>query len=139
MTPFLVDASVAIKWLLPAGREPDTDDARWLIGEAELKTTTLAHYEVASTIQRIHPAGGAAAVEACALLRAICGEPEPLLPDDVIAAAAIADEHGLTFYDASYAAIALGRGWSLISVDRDLLRPGLAAPVPPAGSSAPAP
>ena len=130
MTVLLVDASVAIKWMLPASREPDADDARWLIGEADLKTTTLAHYEVASTIVRIHPAGGAAAVEASALLRAICGEPEPLLPDDVIAAAALADEHGLTFYDASYAAIALARGLPLVSADRDLLVPGLAVPVP---------
>lgn len=123
---FLVDASIAVKWLMPVQLAPDGDEARRLIGEVDLATTALAHYEIANTVGRIHPGGAAAAIESCALTRAICGDPEPLLADDVIAAATLAEQHRLTFYDASYAAASQRTGWPLISADGDLLRPGLA-------------
>lgn len=124
--PLLVDASVAIKWLMPVDREADAELARELLGAHDLKTTTLAHYEVASTVLRIHPGRGAAAIEACALLRAICGEPLGLDASSVTAASELAEKHGLTFYDASYAAIAQGHGLALVSADNDLIEPGLA-------------
>ncbi len=122
----LVDASIAVKWLLPERLAPDGESARELIGEVDLATTALAHYEIANTIGRIHPGGAAAAIESCALTRAICGEPVALTADDVGAAARLAEQHGLSFYDASYAAAAQRTGWTLVSADGDLLRPGLA-------------
>ncbi len=121
----LVDASVAVNWTLPDST-PGAISARELIGEHELVTTTLAVYEIANTIGRIHPGRAAAAIESCALLAAICGEPQSLTHDDVVAAARLAEEHGLTFYDASYAAIAQRHGWTLVSEDIDLVGPGLA-------------
>lgn len=122
----VVDASVAVKWTLPAWIEPDADLARDLIGRRDLTTTTLAHYEIANTIGRVHPARSAAAIESCALLRAICGEPLDLTPDDVALAARLAEQHGITFYDASYAAVASRRELGLVSADQHLLGPGLA-------------
>lgn len=125
----LVDASVAIKWLMPEAVAPHADEARELIGLADLATTSLAQYEIANTVGRVHPGRAAAAVEISALTRAICGDPEGLTADDVVLAARLAEEHGLTFYDASYAAIAQRTGWPLVSADRDLLKPGLAIDV----------
>lgn len=122
----LVDASIAIKWALPDAVEADASAARKLIGHYELSTTSLALYEIANTIGRTHPGRAAAAIESCALVRAICGDPEPLTADDVSTAARLAEEHGITFYDASYAAIAQRTGWTLVSADRHLLKPGLA-------------
>jgi predicted nucleic acid-binding protein len=133
----LVDASVAVKWLLPTATEPDADAARDLIGRVRLATTTLAHYEVASVVGRIHPGRAAAAIESVALVRAVCGEPVDLTPDDVASAARLAEEHGLTFYDASYAAIARRTGWPLVSADRDLLDPALAVTVADALAASP--
>jgi predicted nucleic acid-binding protein len=125
----LVDASVALKWILNASVESDAVAARDLIGAFDLGTTSLAHYEIANTMIRKSAAGAAAAIESCALVRAICGEPEPLTADDVAVAARLAEEHGITFYDASYAAIAQRTGWPLVSADRHLLDPGLAADI----------
>lgn len=122
----LVDASVAIKWTLPVAREPDAAIARALIGERDLATTTLALYEIANTIGRIHPGKAAAAIESCALVAAVCGDAEALTAPDIARAAQLAEQHGITFYDASYAAIAERTGWPLVSVDRHLLGPGLA-------------
>jgi predicted nucleic acid-binding protein len=126
LTKFLVDASIAVKWLLTSEIEPDADAARELIGVRELATTSLAMYEIANIVARVHPGGASAAIESCALVRAICGDPEQLTADDTVRAARLAEQHRLTFYDASYAAIAERTGWPLISADSDLTGPGLA-------------
>lgn len=60
------------------------------------------------------------------LLLEICGEPVNLTVDDHHAAAQLALEHDLTFYDSSYAVIARRVGRKLLSADRHLLDPGLA-------------
>jgi predicted nucleic acid-binding protein len=60
------------------------------------------------------------------LLREICGEPLDLTAEDHGATAELASAHKLTFYDASYVAIANRIGRGVLSADSDLLRPGLA-------------
>ena len=60
------------------------------------------------------------------LLTEICGSPLALGSDDRRIAAELALSHGLTFYDASYAAIARRLGRRVLSADSDLLDPGLA-------------
>lgn len=59
-------------------------------------------------------------------LLTICGEPIVLEPEWRRDAAAVAEEHGLTYYDASYAAAARGLGVALVSADKQLLDAGLA-------------
>jgi predicted nucleic acid-binding protein len=56
----------------------------------------------------------------------ICGAPIELVAQDYRAAAQLALDHDLTFYDASYAAVAGRAGRTLLSADEDLLEPGLA-------------
>lgn len=125
-TTWLVDASVALKWFMPADREPDAEPARGLVGRLAMRTTTLAVYEIGNVLTRKSGWDADRIVLALAVLDDICGDPIALDPDDRRAAAEIALEHDLTFYDASYAAIARRTKYRLLSADDDLIAPGLA-------------
>jgi predicted nucleic acid-binding protein len=123
---WLVDASVALKWFLPIDREPDGDLARTAIGHLAMRTTTLAFYEVGNILTRHSGFEAVQIGAALGLLEEICGDPIELTSADRHSAAALALEHQLTFYDASYAAIAGRTGRRLLSADGDLITPKLA-------------
>lgn len=123
---WLVDASVALKWFLPVDREPDGELARMVIGRLAMRTTTLAMYEVGNILTRHSGWTTDRIAKALSLLEEICGDPIALTPDDHHPATRLAVEHKLTFYDASYAAIARRTGRRLLSADGDLLAPELA-------------
>ncbi len=126
---WLVDASIAVKWFLPVEREPDGELARKAIGRLAMRTTALAVHEVGNVLT-IHSGWPAERiVTALGLLGEICGDPFELHPDDHAVAAELALAHGLTFYDASYAAIARRTDRRLISADSDLLDAGLAVEI----------
>src|SRR6478735_10801473 len=79
---WLVDASVALKWFLPAEREPDAELARAAVGQLTMRTTDLAFYEVGHVLT-VHSGWEASRIEAAlALLTEICGTPVELLPAD---------------------------------------------------------
>jgi len=124
---WLVDASVAVKWFLPVAREPDGELARTAIGRLAMRTTALAMHEVGNvlTIHSGWPADRIAS--ALGLLGEICGDPFELRAEDHRVATELALDHHLTFYDASYAAIARRTGRRLLSADSDLLDARLAA------------
>ena len=123
---WLVDASVAVKWFLPIEREPDGRLARSLIGRLAMRTTALAVHEVGNVLT-VHSGWPAEKIaSALDLLTEICGDPIPLRPEDHQVAARLALAHNLTFYDASYAAIARRTDRRLLSADSDLIDPGLA-------------
>jgi len=123
---WVVDASVAAKWFRPVEDEPEGGLAREAIGELAMRLTTLTFYEVGNLLAR-HAGRDAAGVSAALnLMQEICGEPLALLPQDYGAAAELALSHRLTFYDASYVAIANRLGRGVLSADRDLVEPGLA-------------
>lgn len=123
---WLVDASVALKWFLPVEREPDGPLARTAIGHLGMRTTTLAFYEVGNILTRHSQMEAVQIGAALGLLEDICGDPIDLTAEDRHSAAALARKHELTFYDASYAAIALRMGRRLLSADSDLIAPKLA-------------
>jgi predicted nucleic acid-binding protein len=123
---WIVDASVALKWFLPVDREPDGVLARDLIGRLAMRTSTLAVYEIGNILIRQSGWDPAGVESALGLLREICGDPIDLAGEDRAPSARLAHEHGLTFYDASYAAIAQRLRRGLISADTDLLDVGLA-------------
>jgi len=123
---WLVDASVAVKWFLPVEREPDGELARAAIGRLAMRTTALAFHEVGNVLT-IHSGWPAERIaSALGLLEEICGDPVELRPEDRALAAELALRHDLTFYDASYAAIARRTDRRLLSADADLTGPGLA-------------
>ncbi len=97
-TAWLVDASVALKWFMPRDREPDADLARATIGQLAMRTTSLAVYEIGNILTR----------------------------KSGWDADRIALTHNITFYDASYVAIAERTRRRVLSADSDLIRPGLA-------------
>jgi len=123
---WVVDASVALKWFLPPEREPDGALARAAIGTLAMRTTALAVHEVGNILLRQSGWDVERIVAALDLLAEICGEPLELAAEDRPTAVALARRHGLTFYDASYAAIAQRLGRRLLSADADLLDAGLA-------------
>jgi predicted nucleic acid-binding protein len=123
---WLIDASIALKWFLPLDREPDGHLARTAIGHLAMRTTALAFYEVGNILTRHSGLGAVRIGAALGLLEDICGDPLELTSEDRHSAAALALEHELTFYDASYAAIAHRTGRRLLSADGDLITPKLA-------------
>jgi predicted nucleic acid-binding protein len=126
---WIVDASVALKWFLPADREPDGELARAAIGRLAMRTTALAVNEVGNILTR-HSSWTAERIAAALnLLLEICGDPIELLAEDFQPTARLALAHGLTFYDASYVAIAGRTKRGLLSADGDLLTPRLATPL----------
>ena len=64
----------------------------------------------------------------------VCGSPITLTSGWARQAAGLAEEHGLTFYDAAWAAVARDLDVPLVSADSELLRAGLAV-TPPQSSS----
>lgn len=132
MDGWLVDASVALKWFLPLEREPDGQLARMAIGYLGMRTTSLAIYEVGNILTRHSRLEAVQIGAALGLLEDICGDPIDLTAEDRHSAAALAREHTLTFYDASYVAISLRTGRRLLSADKDLLAPKLAVGLPDA-------
>jgi predicted nucleic acid-binding protein len=123
---WIVDASVAVKWFLPVEREPDGELARRAIGRLAMRTTALATHEVGNVLT-IHSGWPAEKIAtALDLLVEICGDPLELRPTDYRISAELALAHDLTFYDASYVAIARRTDRRLLSADSDLLESGLA-------------
>ena len=123
---WVVDASVALKWFLPVDREPQGELARSAVGRLAMRTTALAIHEVGNVLTRHSGLSGKKIAVALDLLLEICGDPIALAPEDHHVAADLALSHDLTFYDASYAAIARRTGRRLLSADGDLIAPGLA-------------
>lgn len=124
---WLVDASVALKWFLPVDREPEGKLARAAVGTLAMRTTALAVYEIGNVLIRHSGWTATRAISALELLEEICGDPIELVPDDHRLTVELAIRHKLTFYDASYAAVAFRTGRRLLSADRDLIAPRLAA------------
>jgi len=129
---WIVDASVILKWFLPAGSEPDAALARQAIGVLPLRTTTLAFYETGNILTRVSGMNSESIATCLSMVSEICGPPIDLHSDDFLMVAETARKNKLTFYDASYVAIAKRLGRSVLSADSDLLDPGLAFDLPAA-------
>jgi predicted nucleic acid-binding protein len=129
---WVIDANVALKWFLPIEREPHAELARAAIGTVAMRTTSLAAYEVGNIVMRQGGWDATRVAAALDLLEEICGDPIDLLPEDRQLTAQLAQRHDLTFYDASYVAIARRAGRRLLSADTALLAAGLATSLPDA-------
>jgi predicted nucleic acid-binding protein len=123
------DANVALKWFHAEGEE-EVEPARALLaGQRErtvaLRVLELTPYELGNALLRgrLHVDARRVA-EVLEALAAICPAIVPTR-DDLSDAAALAEQHDLTLYDAVYAAVARRRGAELATLDRELLRAGL--------------
>jgi predicted nucleic acid-binding protein len=127
MPPTVVvsDASVALKWFHERGEE-DVLPARALLDayadeRIALMVLDLTTYEVGNALLR-----GSAAADpdrVATVLDALIDlcPAVSMEPAERALAAALVAEHGLTFYDAAYAAVARTRGALLATFDRALL------------------
>lgn len=130
MTTLLVDTSVLIKWFHHEG-ESQVSDARALRdatrrGDIETRVIDLALYEMGNFLLRSLHWDGVDVADQIDDLIIICGSPLAMAADWLRLAALLGAAHGLTFYDACWAAAAQALGISLVSADTQLLGAGLA-------------
>lgn len=123
------DANVALKWFHAEGEE-EVEDARALLtGQRDrtiaLRVLDLTPYELGNALLRGRIGVDAERIaQVLDALREICPAVTPT-GEDLNAAARLAAEHDLTFYDAAYAAVANRHGAELATLDSALLRAGL--------------
>lgn len=118
------DASVLLKWVLPESEERDTGAAlalrdEALAGDLDLIVPQLWIYEVGNTLARRFPQS------ADALLSSLSdfGLVEARLDSRWRArTVALCAAYGVTFYDAAYHAVALGRGGVFVTADERYAR-----------------
>lgn len=118
----LADSRVLLAALRADG-EPDHEAATALLVAAaeerlSLHVLTLTPLEVSNVLVRAWEIEPDRAVTLLTGLRAAHGAPLPVSDEDLAAACRLATEHGITTYDASYAAVAARRGMRLVSGDR---------------------
>jgi predicted nucleic acid-binding protein len=120
----VLDASVILKWVLDAEDEPGHAAARRLLErrqrkELDLVVPPLWLYEVGNVLCLKRPA------DASVALAALCdlGLTEILMSRELIERAVdLAQAHGVTFYDASYLAVAEDREAVLVTADAKFYR-----------------
>jgi len=130
VTTLLVDTSVLLKWFHTEG-ESELAEARSLRdattdGEVQARIIDLALYEMGNVLLRALGWNGSDIADQLDDLVVICGPPLAMAAEWLRRAGAIGETHGLTFYDAAWAAAAEALGVSLISADTQLLDAGLA-------------
>ncbi len=134
MRAAVVDASVAVKWVLP---EPDSDSAIAL-RDKELHAPDLALAECGNALRvRVHR-GVLSKAEAEACFAALSLAPVRWVPTGQVTAEAMALSLDLDHpvYDCVYLALAIARDLPLVTADRRLIaaargRPEIAAHVRP--------
>ena len=130
MTTLLVDTSVLVKWFHSEG-ERELREARAIReatqrGEVRSRMIDLALYEMGNVLLRSLHWSGSDVADQLDDLVVICGAPLALAPEWFRQAAVIGGLHGLTFYDAAWAAAADVLGVPLVSADAQLQAAGLA-------------
>ncbi len=119
------DANIVLKWFHSEGEE-EVESARALLNAHKERTVALSvldltAYEVGNALMRGRP--GATAEQAATVIEAmaeICPAIRPS-PQQMRTASQLAERHGLTLYDAAYAAVAQSRSARLVTLDRALL------------------
>jgi predicted nucleic acid-binding protein len=122
----VVDASVAFKWLIPDSAEEDVSAAKALLvehmeGRARIIIPALLYYEVGNILLfgRSRPPIEQA-LDALSGLYSIPLEVAPLALLSADVTLRLASLRGLSFYDATYVALAEMSGCPLITADRRL-------------------
>ena len=130
MTHLLIDSSVIMKWFHSEG-EGELSESRTLrrahvSGDVDAHMLDLATYEVGNVLVRTLRWEPGEVADQLDDLHAILGPPLVMTADWLRHAATLAHKHGLSFYDASWAATANKLKMPLVSADRQLLAARLA-------------
>jgi len=113
------DASVLLKWVLPAQEEPDADNAlrlraAILDSSVDALVPSLWLYEVGNTVARRFPDHAQAWLSALMKFAISEAPPSRVWLTKVLELVKL---HGVTFYDASYHALAIVNGGSFVTAD----------------------
>ncbi len=124
----VADASIVLKWFHAEGEEA-VEPARAILEafadrRIDLVILDLTTYEIGNALLRSAGASPEATAGVLDALTEIC-EPVAISASERAQAARLATDHGLTFYDAAYAAVTQGRRGRLVTMDRALLAAGL--------------
>lgn len=127
-TTLVIDASVAFKWLIPDAAEDDVSAAKALLvdhmeGRVAITVPALLYYEVANIL--LFGRSKPPIDEAAEALRDLYSIPLTVAvpaQDTADAALRLASDHGLSYYDASYVALAETLDCTLITADQRLAR-----------------
>lgn len=119
MKKYVVDASVILKWVVGDEHETDHDKARnlllaWMHGSIELAAPTLWVYEVGNFLGRRFPEDAGEKMDLLINLGIRSKEPAREM---YALCFGWMKEYGVTFYDASYLAVALEMQASLVTAD----------------------
>lgn len=132
MTPFVVDASVAVKWVLP--EEHSSAAARLLDERYELWAPDLIWSEAGNVFWKKWRREEVQAEEVEALLRDLPRYPIRIRSSEALLAVAweLASTLTRSFYDSLYLALAVERTCALVTADRKLYNAlaGGRSPVP---------
>lgn len=124
MTALVLDASVVAGWLFSENEASGEVLAR--MGEQPAAIPSLWPYEVANAILSAKRAGRITSAEASEAWRLVRSLPVRIdgssLDDGAGPTWQLAEQHGLTAYDACYLALALREGGALATYDRALRR-----------------
>jgi predicted nucleic acid-binding protein len=122
----MVDASVAFKWLIPDSAEDDVSAAKALLvehleGRAKIIIPPLLYYEVGNILLfgRSRPP----VEQAIEVLTGLYSIPLEVAPLSLVSAEItmrLASLHGLSYYDATYVALAEMLDCALVTADRRL-------------------
>ena len=136
MNLLVVDASVAVKWVLPAYDEPLSEQASKLFGrfvkeEAQFLAPDLLWAEFGNVMWkaarrgRCTPARAQAALDALLHLNITSMPSQPMIED----ALGLAIDFNCTVYDSLYVVLAINSGTQLITADEKLVQ-SFPAPMP---------
>ncbi|MDP9397391.1 MAG: type II toxin-antitoxin system VapC family toxin [Actinomycetota bacterium] len=130
MTALLIDTSVLLKWFAE-GDEDEVPQARAIreahvVGAHDARLLDLALYELSNVLLRRRSWSAVEVADAVDDLVSLLGRVLPISPTWARHGFFLAEQHGLTSYDACWAAAAQHLGVPLVSADRQLLRAGLA-------------
>lgn len=128
MIDVILDASVVLKWFKSEG-ETHVDEARAIVaGHARerhrARVLDLTYYELGNVAARRFRWSADHIEQALSALHDICGPGLPLTVEARELAARRAAQHGLSFYDAAYWAVASLLSAPLVTADSELIALG---------------
>jgi predicted nucleic acid-binding protein len=130
VTSVVVDTSVVVKWFHAEGEAQVTEARALLAAHGDEALTAyvvdLGVYELGNVLLRALSWSAEDTADQLDDLAVICGPALVPAPSWHRAAARLAGEHKLTFYDATFVAAAQATNSTLVSMDKQLLATGLA-------------
>jgi predicted nucleic acid-binding protein len=120
MKVLVPDASIILKWLLPGPEEEDSDRAlqirdAFVLGKNSLHVPSLWYFEVGNTLARKFPEYAEPLLET---VMDLSMEENSIRLETLKTTLALTQRFDVTFYDASYHAVAINRGGTFITADR---------------------